>query len=293
MNNQSTILVVDDDPGILDLVTDFLRDIFPDAQILTAPDIRGAQVKIQAQKFNLIICDVNLGRANGASLVQLAASLPAEMRPEQFILISGGSDPNLAPTRLGKIHFLSKPFSQEVFTKLVRSLAGPSGGSTAAAPVPFKIDVNFINPFIESTLAVLETTAGVKARKEKLFLRADDTAQGDISAVIAMNSDTYLGSMAVSFENTCFLHIVNSMLGEKYTTISSENEDGAAEICNQIFGRSKKLLNEQGHKIHPALPTLVIGHHHRIKHSAIGPCIVVQFATSAGLFTIEAIIQNR
>jgi chemotaxis protein CheX len=188
---------------------------------------------------------------------------------------------------------MRKPIQPAALAELAKKLLLPREGQSKAAEPPAKIDVAFINPFIESTLAVLETTAGVSATKDSIFIRTDEITSGDISAVIAMNSVSYLGSMAITFEEKCFLHVVSTMLGEKYESITVENQDAVSELCNQIFGRSKNILNQQGHTIQPAIPSLVVGRNHRIKHAAIGPCIAVKFTTSHGPFTVEAVVQSR
>jgi CheY-specific phosphatase CheX len=50
-------------------------------------------------------------------------------------------------------------------------------------------------------------------------------------------------------------------------------------------------LNERGCDIQPAIPSVIFGENHRIKHLIEGPCLAVQFRTSAGCFVVEAILK--
>jgi chemotaxis protein CheX len=80
------------------------------------------------------------------------------------------------------------------------------------------------------------------------------------------------------------------MLGEKITEITTENQDACAEICNQVFGMAKQVLNQSGYNIQPAIPSIVVGDNHRIRHVVDGICIAVEFSTEAGNFTVEAAV---
>lgn len=52
------------------------------------------------------------------------------------------------------------------------------------------------------------------------------------------------------------------------------------------------ILNEMGHELQPAMPSVVVGDNHRIKHLVDGKCIVVRFKTNDGFFSVEAIVNN-
>lgn len=82
------------------------------------------------------------------------------------------------------------------------------------------------------------------------------------------------------------------MLGERYEEINDENRDAVAEICNQIFGYAKNILNINGHSIKKAIPSIISGDNHVIKHLIPGPCLAVTFNTLYGHFTIEATISE-
>ena len=114
---------------------------------------------------------------------------------------------------------------------------------------------------------------------------------GDISALIAMNCTDFRGSLALTFPEDCFLKIVGKMLGEDYQEISDDIVDAAGEICNQIFGQSKKALNQEGFDIQQAIPTIIRGKNHQVKHLIKGPCVTMLFETEFGEFTIEAVVK--
>ena len=48
------------------------------------------------------------------------------------------------------------------------------------------MDEKLITPFLESTLYVLQTIAGIEAEKGKPYLKKDNVARGDLSGVIGL-----------------------------------------------------------------------------------------------------------
>ena len=154
------------------------------------------------------------------------------------------------------------------------------------------IDASFINAFCEATLHVLSTMAQTKAVKESVFLRKGDQISGDISAVIAMNSSTFRGSMAIAFDSVGFLSVASRMLMETCTEINPDVADACGELCNQIFGVSKQKLSVIGHDLQKALPSIVTGKNHTIKHCVLGPCIAIRFNLNPGVLIVEASLQS-
>ncbi len=155
-----------------------------------------------------------------------------------------------------------------------------------------KIDVNFINPFIEGTIETLKVQCSFTPKASRPFLKGKGPEIiTDIAAVIGLTSPAFNGSVAVCFPKNIFLNIMERMLGEKYEEIGEELEDGACELLNIIFGQAKRNLNEKGYQIEKAIPTIVRGSGVAIKHLSEGPTVVIPFETEIGIFHIEIATQ--
>lgn len=150
------------------------------------------------------------------------------------------------------------------------------------------LDVNFINPFLESTLNALKVQVNVVARPGKPYKKdGTDKFGGDISGVISLVSDAFSGSVIISFPSSTFLKLMSHMLGENFTEITKEISDGAGEITNIIFGQAKVALNQKGYGIKTAIPTVVTGKDHSVQSLSKGPRLVIPFDTDFGGFVIE------
>lgn len=150
------------------------------------------------------------------------------------------------------------------------------------------LDVNFVNPFLQATVNVLETQASTKATAGKVYRREmNGRYLGDISGVIGLISDAFSGSVVISFPANTFLTIMSRMIGEPCPVINKEIEDGAGEIVNIIFGMAKVGLNEHGFGIKTALPSVISGAEHSVLQMTMGPRMVIPFESDAGPFSIE------
>ncbi len=155
------------------------------------------------------------------------------------------------------------------------------------------LDTDFINPFLDATLHVLKVQASIDAQPGKVFAKkAGEKASGDISGVIGIVSDTFNGSVVISFPEKTFLLLMSNMLGENYTTLSQEIIDGAGEITNMIFGQAKVVLNDKGYGIKMAIPSVVSGKEHTIQAMSQSPVLVIPFTSNVGGFFVEICISK-
>ena len=149
-------------------------------------------------------------------------------------------------------------------------------------------DVNFLRPFIEGTINTLKIQCNSPVSPKKPFMAGQGPAvYFEIAALIGIVSSGFNGSMALCFPKAVFLHLMNGMMGENYTEITPEIQDGAGELCNIIFGQAKRSLNAQGEDIQLAIPTIVMGKEIQPLHKAKASVIVVPFQTEVGVFCIE------
>ena len=147
--------------------------------------------------------------------------------------------------------------------------------------------VEFINPFLESIVNVLETMANVKATPGKPQRKEEDVAQGDVTGVIGMASEQVKGSLAITFTSAAIFDIARRMLGEEVAEINNTVTDLVGEITNMVTGGAKRVLAEQGYDFDMAIPAVIAGKNHRISHKSNGMKIIVPFSIIAGKFYVE------
>ncbi len=148
------------------------------------------------------------------------------------------------------------------------------------------MDVKLINPFLAAAMHVLKTMAGVDAKPGKPFVKKDDMAIGDVSAIIGITGAAQ-GSMALIFTVECITEIASNLLGEVFTELNSDVRDAVGELTNMICGDARRRLAEEGIVLQAGIPTIVGGKSHTIMHIADGPRLAVPFTTIRGSFMVE------
>lgn len=152
--------------------------------------------------------------------------------------------------------------------------------------------VDFINPFLESMTNVLATMAMLEAKAGKPLLKDDETARGDITGLIGMTSPQAKGSLAITFSSQVLVEIAKRMLGEQLDALDESATDLAGEITNMVSGGAKRLLGEKGYEFDMAIPAVVSGRDHRVRHKTSGPKVLIPFETGHGPFFIEVCFEN-
>lgn len=148
------------------------------------------------------------------------------------------------------------------------------------------MDVKIINPFLLAAINVLKTMANVEPRPGKPFLRKDEQALGDVSAIIGITGAAQ-GSMALTFSESCIKSIVSGLFGTTVTQLDDELRDAVGELTNMICGDARRRLAEQGVTLQAGIPTIVSGKNHSVKHINHGPRLAIPFDTPDGSFVVE------
>ena len=148
------------------------------------------------------------------------------------------------------------------------------------------MDASLVNPFIEGTLHILDTTAFVKVKPEDPFLKKNSKNQGDISGVIKIAGDLE-GTAAISFSKKSILGIVSAMFGEEMTEINEEINDAVGEISNMVAGHVTTKLAEMDKKVSVKFNAIAQGRDSTIDHGDSEHVLSLPFRTTKGRLLIE------
>jgi PAS domain S-box-containing protein len=119
-----TILLAEDETGVRTLITETLRH--HGYQVLSASDPEEALrvARTHAHPIHLLVTDVIMPRMNGKQLADEVAAL----RPSIRILYISGYHDDMIPLSGrpdSQVHFLRKPFTPAVLTRLIRDVLAP------------------------------------------------------------------------------------------------------------------------------------------------------------------------
>jgi chemotaxis protein CheX len=146
--------------------------------------------------------------------------------------------------------------------------------------------VEIAKPFIQATINVLSTMAGITPTPGAPYVKKDDMAHGDVSAIIGITGDK-AGSISVSFTKPCAVGLVRGMIGDDIQDIVQDTKDAVGEIANMISGQARSGLGDLGMHFQGSTPSVVMGDHHSISHMTKGPVVAIPFTSGVGEFTVE------
>jgi len=115
-------LVVDDDPGILELLAVWLARY--DVELLTAPSGKEALTMIESVEVHLLVTDLVMAGMDGIELLRRLQHLPTRPKVLGITGVAGGETLGMAFTAIGAEGFLMKPFSREEFIAALQAALG-------------------------------------------------------------------------------------------------------------------------------------------------------------------------
>lgn len=154
------------------------------------------------------------------------------------------------------------------------------------------LDLNFINPFILGVVDALKVQGGLTVEGGKPFLKNKDAMPPiSIAAQLGLTSAQFKGALSLCFEEKVFLKVLSNMFGEEVTEITADNQDGASEILNMVYGSAKTALNPRGYTFERAIPTVVRGKDLQTSHGRL-PTLVIPLRSELGFVFIEITVQH-
>src|SRR5579875_90857 len=128
-NAKPTVLIVDDEPDLLELVTLTLSRMSLETR--TAADLASARRLVKSEHFDLCLTDMRLPDGDGLDLVAWIQEHRPDL-PVAVITAHGNVESAVRALKLGAFDFVSKPLDLGVLRKLVGSAvklgARPDGG---------------------------------------------------------------------------------------------------------------------------------------------------------------------
>ncbi len=153
------------------------------------------------------------------------------------------------------------------------------------------MNVDYINPFVESIDNILKTMASMWCHHERPYLKKDHKPLGVVTGLIPMTGDEVSGSLAISLSEPVILMIVSRMLGEEITEMNDDCYDLTGELTNMLSGGSRRILWKKGYQFEMSQP-IVLRSDQEVKHLTEAPVIIIPFDTQAGAFFIEIALGN-
>jgi chemotaxis protein CheX len=290
--SQRNVLLYSDDTSVFDFISITLKPLVKN--LVTAKNSAEVMKKIENQVFDCVVLKTKAPSLTDQAGPFIWAQKNDKHKNTNWIVLGKGIEDENLLIQHKLLKFLTDPKDGAGLIKIMEGLFYTPPTKAAGAPT---IDVNFINPIVGALAHVLETMGKVKTTRGTPFIKQPgqvSRSQGDISGIIAMNSERFTGSMAILFDEKLISMVVKNMLGKAPNGLDDDTKDCVGEITNIVFGQAKKNLNENGHTVGMAIPSVVTGKGHEVSHMVDGVCVVIPFeGAQGGRVLLETVLKPK
>jgi chemotaxis protein CheX len=150
--------------------------------------------------------------------------------------------------------------------------------------------VEYINPFLSSTVAVFKTMLNIQLTRGTPFLKNGVQPNHEISGIIGL-SGMAKGTVVLSMTREAALNAAAVMLGERPSGINADVADAVGELTNMIAGAAKAQLEHLSMSV--SLPTVVTGKSHCIEFPKNVSPICIPFEYESGTISVEVGLVER
>lgn len=119
-NYKKTILIIDDEPSILEVLAEIAQTI--DCNAITALNAEEAWPILQEHPVDLIVCDINMPKMNGLTFLE---NVIGNNLSTPVVMLTAYADKEkiFEALRLGAIDYITKPFEPEKLVIQLEKLA--------------------------------------------------------------------------------------------------------------------------------------------------------------------------
>lgn len=146
------------------------------------------------------------------------------------------------------------------------------------------MSVDYINPFLLSTVNVFFRLLDLELVREAPFVRTHDSPRYEVTGMIGLTGKT-TGTVALSLPGDFALTITERLIGERPAEINAQVVDCIGEVTNMVAGAAKARLESL--QLSLGLPTVVIGRSSRIAFPSRATPIAMPFRSALGPLLIE------
>ena len=280
------ILIAEENEEMREKLLEELRQMSDYNYVLAADGVTAYQ-KCRNQEFVVILMSYTTKKISGLKLLEAIRENNLNAYSHVIIYAEKIKEAKVECQDFKNIEYLEKPAEYSVICDKIDRLA-----NTDPQKKKFKLDVDFVNPFIDSAIATLNEMCGVNdIQAQKPYLLSEEELNVQISGSINVASPFFKGVIALSFDSAVYEGIIAQMLEVEANTINIDTDDGAAEILNVIYGRSKVKLNEHGYRLQRVIPKVLRGQNHKIAAKTKAPTLLVPFQSNAGDFYIQICVK--
>lgn len=129
------------------------------------------------------------------------------------------------------------------------------------------MNIEYINPFIEASQAVLKMMVGIDVKLGKVYLKSSPY-MGDSAMIIVGLTGKIRGQAVFCMNKSVAIYIASMMMGGiELKELDEIGKSAISELTNMILGNTATLLEKSGVNVEITPPSFVMGENMQISSS--------------------------
>lgn len=155
------------------------------------------------------------------------------------------------------------------------------------------MNVEYINPFIEASQAVLKQIAGIEARLGNVFLK-NSPYQSDAVVIIVGLTGKIRGQAIFTMNKATAMSIASSMMcGMPVTELDEISKSAISEMTNMILGNTATILYNKGVGIEITPPSFLMGDNMQISSTKMKTVCVPLYLTDEHTLEVDIAVMDK
>ena len=146
------------------------------------------------------------------------------------------------------------------------------------------MNVEYVNPFLKSTISVFDTMLGCALTRGTPYVKDGSRPEHEVSGLIGLSGKAR-GTLVLGLSREAALNAAEALLEERPPEINGDVTDAVGELANIIAGRAKAQLEHLAMSV--SLPTVIIGKDHCVEFPSKVTPICIPFESEWGPVTVE------
>lgn len=142
---------------------------------------------------------------------------------------------------------------------------------------------DYINPVFMSVMETLNRITHHKPHPGRVKLKKHELAQGAVTALVNLQIDNHIGSLALSFSRDLILHIASELSHHPVRRIDNSALSAAGRLTYLACSEARQYMPDKDVHFMLTAPQVFQGFRQRIHHASHDPKLMLQFETPAGI----------
>ncbi len=155
------------------------------------------------------------------------------------------------------------------------------------------MNVEYINPFIQSSREVIKAVANIDVSLGKVYLKTSPYTSETIVVIVGIMG-ALKGQVIFSMDKTVSFKIASAMMmGMAITELDEMSKSAIAESTNMILGNAATILYNKGIKIEITPPSLMTGENIQISTPKMKTLCVPLNLSSGGTIDLDIALMDK